>query len=166
MKSQISLIDLENKLIQAQQELKKTQAQLKEIAATKSSLEVKIKELETKSQGVELGEVVVSPEPSAPVTDAKNNMDAVSSPKADNPSAKAKGLEGKVMIINKDYNFAVINLGNKDGVQSGNIFSVYHGNKSIGDLKVEKVHDSMSAAGFGSPEMKDLIAEGDTVKQK
>jgi len=41
-----------------------------------------------------------------------------------------------------------------------------HGGKNIGEVKVEKVHDTMSAAGFVSPELKDKILEGDSVIQK
>jgi hypothetical protein len=71
-----------------------------------------------------------------------------------------------VLVVNKDYNFAVINLGSKDGVALGNEFAVYRNNKFIGDMKVEKVHDAMSAAGFSSGDMKDKVSEGDKVVQK
>jgi hypothetical protein len=60
----------------------------------------------------------------------------------------------------------VINLGSKDGVALGNEFAVYRNNKFIGDMKVEKVHDAMAAAGFSSPDMKDKVNEGDKVVQK
>jgi hypothetical protein len=74
--------------------------------------------------------------------------------------------EGKVLVVNNDYNFIVINLGNKEGVEIGQLFSVYRGNKYIGDVKVEKVHDSMSAAGFVTPDIKDKVNEGDKVVRK
>ena len=63
--------------------------------------------------------------------------------------------------MNKEYNFAVINLGSKDGVNVNDIFSIYHDNKYIGDVKVGKTHDSMSAADFVSASTKDLVSEGD-----
>jgi hypothetical protein len=69
-------------------------------------------------------------------------------------------------VINNDYNFAVINLGSKDGIDIGAVFSVYHDNKYIGDVKVEKVHDSMSAVAFVSAEMKSSVYEGDPVVRK
>ena len=70
------------------------------------------------------------------------------------------------MVLNKEYNFAVINLGSTDGVNIGDLFSVYHNDKYIGDVKIEKVHDSMSAAGFESTAIKDNISEGDKVTQQ
>jgi len=60
----------------------------------------------------------------------------------------------------------VINLGSKDGVNIGDIFSVYRGNKYIGDIKVEKIHDSMSAAELVSSDIKNKIKEGDKVLEK
>lgn len=69
-------------------------------------------------------------------------------------------------MVNKDYNFAVINLGSKDGISIGEAFSVYHDNKYVGDLKAEKVHDSMTAAGFVSVDIKAKLSEGDKVVQK
>jgi hypothetical protein len=48
----------------------------------------------------------------------------------------------------------------------GDIFSIYHNNKDIGEVKVEKVHDSMAAAGFSASDIKDKVSEGDKVVQK
>jgi hypothetical protein len=123
---------------------------LKELESTKKAFEEKVKSLEEKVQNVELGKIVVSP-------DQKG---------AEAQPAAAVKLEGKISVVNKEYNFAVINLGNKDGVNVGDVFSVIHNNKNAGDLKVEKVHDNMSAAGFVTPDLKDIIAEGDRVELK
>jgi len=60
----------------------------------------------------------------------------------------------------------VINLGSKDGVALDDVFYVYHSNKYIGDIKLEKIHDSMAAAGFVSANIKNKIAEGDRVVKK
>jgi hypothetical protein len=122
-------------------------------------LESKIKELEAKK--VELGNIVVSPEP-------KTTKSKATQPKAEKKelSAPAQGAQGKVLVVNKDYNFAVINLGSKDNVNLDDVFSIYHNDKYVGDIKVEKVHDSMSAAGFLSPDIKDKVNEGDKVVQK
>lgn len=57
-----------------------------------------------------MGKIVVSPEPA----DAKKGAEPL--------KEAAKKLEGKVLVVNKDYRFAVINLGSKDGVVTGMIF--------------------------------------------
>ena len=155
--------ELENKLNMAQEDAKKIQNQLKELSTQKTDLEEKIKDLEAKTKGVELGKIVVNPEgasiePAQAVTEDAQPEQAAQKP--------LSGKEGKVLVINKDYNFAVINLGSKDDVEVGDVFVVYHNNKNIGEVKVEKVHESMAAAGFATAEMKEKAMEGDKVVQK
>ncbi|TAM37891.1 hypothetical protein EPN54_04815 [bacterium] len=153
--------DLESRLSQASSEGMKMKEQLKVIQQQKDELETRLKELEAGSSGVELGKVVVNSEavkekPAAPVSSKVEKKTEAS---------KVNVPEGRVMVVNKEYNFAVINLGSKDGVKTDDLFSVYHGGKIIGELKVEKVHESMSAAGF-SEDLKNIISENDKVAQK
>lgn len=159
-------LDLEKKFNQAQKDVEGIQAQLKELGSKKAELEAKVKDLEERSQGVELGKIVVSPEtqPSAqpPVEEAKAKPQVKAKPQ----KAAVSALEGKVLVVNRDYNFAVINVGSKDGVEIDNVFSVYHANKYIGDVKIEKVHDSMAAADFITSGIKDKINENDRVVRK
>lgn len=156
--------DLETKLSQIQKDVEKKQGQLKDLENKKGQLEAKIKDLETQMQqaqsqqakaqgqeGVELGTIVVGPE-GAPVEGTAQQSKSA--------------LEGKVLVVNKEYNFVVVNLGSKDGVNVDDIFSVYQSEKNIGDIKVAKVHDSMSAADFVSSSTKDQIKEGDRVVQR
>jgi predicted RNase H-like nuclease (RuvC/YqgF family) len=147
--------DLESKLTRAEGDLKKMQGELNDLEAKRTQLETNLKDME--AQGVELGEIVVTPESAAA------SETAVKPIKKEAFSANA---EGKVLVVNKDYNFVVINLGNKEGVRVGNLFSLYHNNQYVGDVKVEKVHDAMSAAGFVSEDIKDKISEGDRVVPK
>jgi len=70
-------------------------------------------------------------------------------------------LEGSVVVVNKEYNFAVLNIGTKDGVKEGEVFAIYHDDNYIGDTRIEKVHDAMAAAGFITTDLKQKIVEGD-----
>lgn len=151
--------DLEKKFSQAQEDVRNTQAQLSDLQSQKATLESKVKDLETKTQGVELGKIVVGPEVSFP-TETKDKKEKTAKEKV------VQGLEGKVLVVNKDYNFAVISLGSKDGVSLGDVFEIYHNNKSIGEVRIEKVHDSMAAAGFVNTDIKNKVSEGDKVTQK
>jgi chromosome segregation ATPase len=162
---------LEDKFNQAKEDAKKIEERLVELESQKAQLESKIKDLEARTQNVELGKIVVTPEAASlsqeqgAVTAAPDLALPVITGKAN--KAQSASQEGKVLVINKDYNFAVINLGAKDSVIIGDLFAVYSSeNKYLGDIKVEKVHDSMAAAGFVSEEMKDKISEGDKVVQK
>jgi hypothetical protein len=169
-------LDLEKKLTQAQDDLRKTQNQLKTLDSEKKDIEEKLKQLEEKQppeEDVELGNIVVSSE--AP--ELTQQPETVKLPFKEPPVVsqsslqKAKpmapgALEGKVLVVNKEYNFAVINLGSKNGIGIGDEFSVYHNNRLLGDIKIEKIHDTMAAGGFQSADLKDKVSEGDKVVQK
>lgn len=153
---------LETKLNEAQRDINKLQGQLKSLESQKVELEKKIEDLQAEAQasreavqstqtgkeGVELGKIIVNPEGAAS--------------KVEKASGSIPALEGKVLVVNKDYNFAVINLGSKDGVNIGDKFSLYRKDKYIGDLNVERIHDSMSAVAFGA-DIRDKISEGEKV---
>jgi hypothetical protein len=169
--------DLEKRLNQVQDDSKQIKEKIKIMQQQKAALEEKIKDLESGAGGVELGKVVVNPEVLQPANDAAQAQPKIDDEKINAPKTKAskvtkkeqpslaKGLEGKLMIVNKEFNFAVINLGSKDKVSVGDEFLVTRAGNPIGDLKVEKVHEFMSAAGFAA-ELKDSIKENDKVTQK
>lgn len=157
--------DLENKLFQAQEETKGLQSRINELEAKKAELEAGMKQQPEKSAGVELGTIVVSPESVQPQGSTQETPEAEATAlPAQKP--QVSGIEGKVLVVNRNHDFAVINLGSQDGLSLGDILSVYHSNKDIGDIKVEKLHDSMSAAAFLSDEVKQKVSEGDRVVQK
>jgi len=170
--------DLEKKFNQAALDLERIQTQVKELGTKKTELETKIKELEaqTQAQAVELGKIVVSPPEvinkgkkpvlPAPMVVPIQEAPAVSVVSAAPAAPTPVGVEGKVLVVNKDYDFVVINVGSKDDVQIGNIFAAYHSNNYIGDIKIEKVHDTMAAAGFMTDDIKNKINEGDRVVRK
>lgn len=182
--------DLEAKFAAAQDGEKKLLNELTKLKSQKIELEAQMKELEKRTEYVELGKIVVTPEASslfgtempdaveeeitsqsqAPVMAEVSGVKPAEKTKAETVKAKktaaASAVEAKVLVVNKDYNFVVINLGSKDGIAVGNVFSLYHANKYIGDVKVEKVHDSMAAAGFISNNIKEQISEGDKAVRK
>lgn len=183
---------LQEQIAAAEGDTKKVQAELNKLKAIKAELEDKIKDLEKSSEYVELGKIVVTPEtpslfgtpipetaeentavakdiaPSGAVSGAKEQPAGSSKPAIDKAKKdrSSSGVDGKVLVVNRDYNFVVINLGSKDGVGIGDEFSIYHNDKYVGVVKVEKVHDSMAAAGFGANDLKDKVSEGDKVVRK
>ncbi len=173
---------IEEGMKKAQSEVEKLQAQVRDFDSRKSELESRIEELESKSKGVELGTIVVgsdkkqpapAPAKTAPAEKKAAGKQDVPPPavKPDAPEPQAAAaapvnLDGRLLVVNKDYNFVVINLGSKDGVSVGQVFTVYSGDKEAGEIKVEKVHDSMSAAGFVDPASKDKVKEGDKAVPK
>lgn len=162
-------LELESKLSQAQDAVKTMQGRLSALESDKKDLSLKLKDLEEKTAGVELGKIVVSPEPDKATT-AKGKKKAPAAKASKEapitPIASGKVLEGKVLVVNKEYNFVVINMGSKDGVSLGQVFTISRGNNILGDVKVEKLHDSMAAAGFITEDTKNKVREGDKVVRK
>jgi hypothetical protein len=56
-----------------------------------------------------------------------------------------KILNGKILTVNKEFNFVIINLGKKDNLKKGIIFLVYRENKLIGKVEVEETFKDMSS---------------------
>ncbi|MFC1592472.1 hypothetical protein ACFL4C_00455 [Candidatus Omnitrophota bacterium] len=102
---------------------------------------------------VELGTIVV---------ESKKQED--SSPRVSfQPPQVVPVLEAEILVINKDHDFTVINVGSQAGVSLGELFSVYHEGSYIGDIKVERVQEAMSACGILSQNIKQQLEEGDSV---
>lgn len=158
---------LETQLKAAQEELNNIHSQLAAIEGLKKELEQKLdqkpkdaevkvsaksalKAEEAKPEEVQLEKIVVAPKPQeeAPVV------------------SSAVPLEGKVLVVNREYDFIVINLGQKDGVNLGDLFDVLRKDKSLGQAKVEEVRDTMSVATPGTKDMIKQIKEDDKVARK
>lgn len=66
-----------------------------------------------------------------------------SSPASEN--AVAPAFRGKILAINADNNFVVIDAGASSGVNVGDTFTVYRADKPIGSIVVIQARDSISA---------------------
>ncbi|HDZ77312.1 MAG TPA: hypothetical protein ENH41_04435 [Candidatus Omnitrophica bacterium] len=147
-------VDLERKITQNQEELDSFKLEIAQLKKVKDVLQAKLKEL-TGDFDVELGKIVIGPE------DASSK----SSPRIDATKKKsaASNLEGKILVVNKEYDFAVINLGARDGVSVGDMLSIYHKGNYVGDIVIERVDEMMSSANFLSSNTKEKVKEGDKV---
>ncbi len=138
-------------LAQLKDEQQRLRAQLGELETAKRDLETKVTELSTHPT-VELDKVVVTPESAAPAASAPSM-----------PSAPG-GMQGQVVVVNREYDFIVMNLGRNQGLQIGQEFQISRGEEVLGRVKVEKVYDELSAAAILPDSKKDSIREGDQVK--
>ena len=94
----------------------------------KIDLEKKIAELQEK-QSVNLDKIVV------------NSDEAEKSSQSVKPV-----MQGKVLVVNKEYNFIVSDIGQDKSVQKGMKFEVMDGARSLGQAEIDKVYDTMSSA--------------------
>jgi len=85
-------------------------------------------------------------------------------PSQDIPTVEKPGTEstGKVLAVNKDSNFVVIDLGEDSGIRIGDSFSIFRKNESIATIRVIKVSKSVSACDIEREDS--LIQIGDIVR--
>ncbi len=131
--------------LNAQQETWK--GQLAELEKSKTDLETKVLELSGQPT-VELDKVVV------------NSGEAAAKPILPSTSNR----EGQVIVVNREYDFIVMNLGKNHGLEIGQQFQVVRGTEVLGWVKVEKIYDELAAAAILPQSKKDQIREGDVVK--
>jgi len=55
-------------------------------------------------------------------------------------------LKGRIITINKEHNFVVIDLGKQDGIDIGNNFNVYRGEILLGSVEIIQARDRIAAA--------------------
>ena len=60
---------------------------------------------------------------------------------------KAEGeLEGRVLVVNREFNFIVVNIGMDDDIELGSYLTIFRNGKYVGEAQVEKIYGTMSAA--------------------
>lgn len=157
-------------LARAKQSYQALSNELTTLRQAKEALEKRVKEMLTQ-RAKEAEQIVVTnpaasaatgPAPaSAPKSSTTASKPAVSVP----ASAPKGGLQGKVLVVNREYNFAVVNLGSKDGMKKGSRLSIWRGDKQVMTAEVDKVYDNMSAANFLEEVKKGSeVKEGDAVR--
>lgn len=122
------------------------ETELGKIESAKTELETKVLELSQGQPTVELEKVVVT---DAGTTRAPGASD---------------GPQGQVVVVNREYDFVVMNLGKNQGLTLGQEFQVIRDDQVLGRVKVEKIYDELSAAAIVPPADKTAIREGDIVR--
>ncbi len=74
--------------------------------------------------------------------------------------------QGKILKINKDYNFVVIDLGVVDAIDKGNIVKVMRDGVVVSKIRIEKVYEKMASAVVVRGPLKiDGLVSGDMVRK-
>lgn len=75
-----------------------------------------------------------------------------------------ENIKGKVLVVNKEFNFVILDLGRGSNVEAGTILDVKRGTELLGKVEVENVYDDMSSAVILSQWQKGPIQENDIVE--
>lgn len=123
-------LNISKKLESLQVDYDKAKKEATRLASEKMDLEKRMLELREK-QSVNLDKIVVNSDEG----DAGNEAQA---PK--------EAMQGKVLVVNREYSFIVTDIGQDKDVQKGMKFDVMDGSKFLGQAEIDKVYDSMSSA--------------------
>ncbi len=110
------------------------QSKIDEIWEIKDSIDKTIKTTRASSQNeVELTPIVVNSRGQGQAKELDRDV-------------KNPGLNGKIVSINNDNNFVIVDVGESAGVHAGDILSVYRNSEYIARLEVIQVRKNISAA--------------------
>lgn len=139
--------------------------QLRQIRMAKEALENRIIQMSRKNKRstVELEKIVVDSDNPVQTKSVSGQMAEVQKAPF-TPLGPAARLEGQVLVVNKEFAFVVINVGEKDGIKSSEVLDVYRGAELLGKVQVERIYDTMSSAIILPKVTKKEIKEGDSVK--
>lgn len=73
-------------------------------------------------------------------------------------------LEGEIIEVNKEFNFAIINLGAKDNLNSGSLFGIYREGQLMAKAVAENIYEDMSSIIILDEWIEVPIVNGDTVR--
>ncbi len=73
---------------------------------------------------------------------------------------------GKVLSVDKENDFVIFNLGQRHGIVQGLVMSIYRDDNYLGDVKVSRVQDDMSAADFIPPFSSQNVRKNDQIVTK
>ncbi|MCK4519022.1 MAG: hypothetical protein KAU12_02775 [Candidatus Omnitrophica bacterium] len=133
--------ELKSKYAAIEMENEELIGKLNQIRLAKKALEAKIGTAGTEAareEVVELGTVVVKP--------------------------RGINEKGRVLVVNKEFNFIVINLGEDSGVEEGIQFGVYREDELLAKVEIEEIYEDMSSAKILPGELKGEIQEDDEVR--
>ena len=60
--------------------------------------------------------------------------------------ASMNGLTGRILAVNRDWNFVILSLGNRNGVNSNATMIVQRGGSTVGKVRITSVEPSQSVA--------------------
>ena len=74
--------------------------------------------------------------------------------------------EGRVLTVDAENEFVIVNLGQKDGISEGVVLSILRGEQYLGDVQVTRVQPEMAAADFIPPLASQNVNKNDRVIKK
>lgn len=142
---------MQEEIVVLEKQNSELQAELNELRDTNVSLKKEIKEAKQVIQQKEEDMVVAAARQKKADVERVSEVSSVDlptivvSPSAYMDTALYSSLQGKIINVNRRYNFVVINLGSQAGIKEGMIFEVFRGDKPLGKVEVIQLRQKIAA---------------------
>jgi len=113
--------------------------------------------------GVELEEIIVIP--GEEIAKNENDVDIRTSLE-ETVGILDEVVEGRILSVDTETEFVIVSIGEMDGVEVGNVLSVYRGEDYVGEIRVTRLQPEMSAADLIPPFSIRSVKKNDQVKAK
>lgn len=120
---------------------------------------------EESQMNIELDQIVVTPNVSVSEEELLRQIQASTRDGAVSGEAGAIP-EGRILSVDVETAFVVINLGRKHGISNGIFMAVYRGNDYLGDIKITRTQEEMAAADLVPPLSGKVLRKNDQVIAK
>lgn len=84
---------------------------------------------------------------------------------AEQQSEVSRKINGKILRVDTDNKFAIINVGKEAGIKEGDILSAYREDKLIGKVKIINLRQTMSSVEAVGDTSLDVLQEGDQIME-
>ncbi len=163
------LDDIKTKLKDSDAKLKDSDAKLQEAAGLQQKiddlgkqndeLQKKVKDMEDAKTAQQMRGEIIPPPGSPGAPSEKVNLDRIVVTPDD-------AKEGRVLSVDTETEFLIFDMGAKNGIRPGDFMSVYRGKTYLGDVKVTRAQEEMSAADFVPPFSSRKVRKNDQVVVK
>jgi len=134
-KMQAELLNMNSSIAEKEKAIEALKGEIGKHAAANEELRNRISTFSSNPQGIELAPITVGTE--------------------------AGALNARVMEVNKDFDFIVIDAGRNRGVKEGDILFVFRNSNLLGRITIEKTTNDVSIAKALYKSLKDVIEKGD-----
>jgi len=152
-------VELDKKLEQLQEERSSLERRLTDMETMLTDKLSQINGLKEQIDTVRSGATVETP---SEKSESVELPPIIVRPQIEDAAAEAPSLAGKVLAINKDNNFVIIDLGEDAGIKLSDTFRVYRGGKAVATIEVIQTRKNIAACDI--KEETAAIIVGDTVK--
>lgn len=166
------LQSLQEKAKVAEQDLAARDTKVKDLESKVAEVEKKLTEANAEIQKAK--EAQTAPAPNTEAVSTTENTDAAAAVSSTDKSVELEpivvsamdGVKGRVLSVDKETEFLIFDLGVKQGVKQGDVMSVVRGDSYLGDIKVSRVQEEMSAADLIPPFSSRMVRKNDSVVPK